>query len=108
MAQVSKDDPTYALSKESCKFVIIKVKPSYLSTISKLWCYNQQNNYHVHKWVPDDGKFDKFNGSLGKKIMKLKELSSTKSRCCLPNKCKGYDGYYVANHNRKVVYKTIR
>jgi hypothetical protein len=31
-----------------------------------------------------------------------------KSRCCLPNSCKGYEGYYVASHNRKVVYKTNR
>lgn len=108
MAEISKDDPTYALDKDSCKFVIIKVKPLYLSTISKLWCYNQQNSYHIHKWVPNDQKFDKFNGTIGKKIMKLKEHSSFKSRCCLPNACKPYDSYYIANHNRKVVYKAIR
>ena len=108
MAEISKDDPSYSLDKESLNFIMIKVKPLYLSCISKLWCYNQQNSYHVHKWVPNEAKFDKLNGTLGKKIMKVKEHSSMKSRCCLPNFCKGYEGYYVANHNRKVVYKTKR
>lgn len=40
--------------------------------------------------------------------MKIKERSNWKHRCCIPNACKGYDSYYVANYNREVVYKTIR
>ena len=85
-------------------FVVVKTKPQFLNTILKPCCYTAQNSYKIYKWKPNDTKFDKTNGETGKRIMKLKEHSGCCARLCLPTSCRGYDGYYVAEHNRKVVF----
>lgn len=57
------------------------------------------------KWIPNHEKFDKTSGEVGKRMMKIKERSSLGQRLCLPSSCRGYSDYYVAEYNRKVVFK---
>jgi hypothetical protein len=80
-------------------------KPMYLNTLFKLCCYKAQNKYEIMKWVPNHEKFDKTNGEGGKRMMKIKERYSLLQRLFLPSSCRGYSGYYVAEYNRKAVFK---
>ena len=81
------------------------MKPPFLNTMFKPCCYRQQNSYKVYKWIPNDPTYDKTNGETGKRIMKIKEQSSYCQRCLVPASCRGYDGYFIAENNRKVVFQ---
>ena len=102
----SRDNPQFKLSKKSYRFVVINVKPMYLNALFALFCYRQQNKYEIMKWIPNHEKFDKTNGEVGKRLLKIKERSPLVERICLPTGCRGYSSYFVAEYNRKVVFKT--
>ena len=102
----NKDHPSILLQRYN--FIVIKVKPQYKNLLLKPCCYTSENSYKVFKWIPNDPKYDKTNGSFGKKIMKLNEVSGCCMRCLVPSGYRGYDGYYVAEFNRKVVYMVTK
>lgn len=90
------NDPVLLLSKPQYNFVCIKVKPSPLNCPLKPLpcCYNFERDYKVFKWLPRDARYDKTEGKVGKRILKIKERTSQCQRYCLPSCCRGYDGFF--------------
>ena len=102
----SRDNPQFKLSKKSYRFIVINTKPMYLNVLFSLFCYRQQNKYEIMKWIPNHEKFDKTNGEVGKRLLKIKERSKIQERICLPTGCRGYSSYFIAEYNRKAIFKT--
>ena len=71
----SRDNPQFKLGKQSYRFILINVKPMFLNALFSMFCYRQQNKYEIMKWIPNHEKFDKTNGEVGKRLMKIKERS---------------------------------
>ena len=100
----NKDHPQTLLAKNSYSFVALRMKPKYLNTIGACCCYTAENAYYLHKWLPNDTKFDKSNGELGKKIMKLKESSPWTQRFFVPACWRGYTGFCIAECDKEIVF----
>lgn len=104
----SKDDPINLLKKDEFRFLCLLVRPMHLNTLARCCCYAVPNKYDLHKWEPNHKVFDKYNGKLSKRFMKLKEDSSQCMRCCVPRGCRGYANYFMAQNSGKVAFVSRR
>ena len=104
----TKDHPAILLNKDSYQWIAVQMKPQYLSTIFKPCCYTAENSYKVYKWKPDDPKYRKTDGEVGKKIMKIREKSHVCLRCCCLPSRRHYVGYCQAEYNQQIVFTLDR
>lgn len=103
-----KDDPITLLNKSSYKTIVMKQKAPHLNCLFKPICYTQENSYKIYKWIPNDPEYDMTNGKSGKRIMKIKEKSSMHMRWLMPSSCRGYEGQFQSENNRRIMFNLKR
>ena len=96
----SKDHPALLLNKDSYQWLAVQMKPQYINFLFRACGYTAENAYNVYKWKPDDPTYQKTEGEIGKKIMKIRERSNFFLRCCLLPCIRPYDSYCLAEYNK--------
>lgn len=66
-----------ALDKPTYNFFALLSKPKYLNKFHCGMLCNEESSYILHKWKPNHVIYDKCNGNFGKRILKIKEFSTS-------------------------------